>query len=101
MEEHDINQMSLCQDICTLRGFLNWAACIEAVPANLYDQVMAPQVGRGQVQRDAMLASDDGEEFLDYPSKYHYVSLRRVIIALFGETGIRIGTAHSNDVEDV
>ena len=43
----------------------NWRECADKFFDNHYDQVMAPQVGRGQVQRDAMVASDDGEELLD------------------------------------
>ena len=101
MEEHDINQMSLRQHMCTLRVFLKWAASIEAVPADLYDKVMVPKVGRGERQRDDMLSSDEAEELLEYLSRYHYASFRHVIIALFWETGIRIGAAHSIDLNDV
>lgn len=48
-----------------------------------------------------MLASDEAEELLEYLSKYHYASFRHVIIALFWETGIRIGAAHSIDLDNV
>ena len=76
MEEHDINQLSLRQHMCTLRVFLKWAASIEAVPENLYDKVMVPQVGRDERQRDDMLEADEARELLGYLSKYHFASRR-------------------------
>lgn len=101
MEEHDINQLSLRQHMCTLRVFLKWAASIEAVPANLYDKVMVPQVGRDERRSDDILDSEEAEELLEYLSTYYYASKRHAIVALFWETGIRIGAAHSIDLCDV
>ena len=101
MEEHDINQLSLRQHMCTLRVFLKWAASIEAVPPNLHDKVMVPQVGRDERQRDDMLDADEAGELLEYLSKYHFASRRHVIIALLWETGIRVGAANSIDLADV
>ena len=101
MEEHDINQLSLRQHMCTLRVFLKWAASIEAVPPNLYDKVMVPQVGRDERQRDDMLEAGEAREVLKYLSKYHFASRRHVIVALLWETGIRVGAANSIDLGDV
>ena len=101
MEEHDINQLSLRQHMCTLRVFLKWAASIEAVPPNLYDKVMVPQVGRDERQRDDMLEAEEARELLGYLSKYHFASRRHVIVALLWETGIRVGAAVSIDLSDV
>ncbi len=53
------------------------------------------------IQRNDMLATDEAEASTGHLSTYHYASLRHVIIALFWETGIRIGAAHSIDLDDV
>ena len=101
MENRDINQLTLRQHLCTLRVFLKWAASIEAVPAELYDKVMIPEIGRSERQRDEMLEAEAAKEILEYLSRYHYASRNHVIIALLWETGIRIGAAVSIDLEDV
>lgn len=101
MERSDIKQITLRQHMCTLRVFLKWAASIEAVPADLYDKVMVPQVGRGERQRDETLETETAEKLLNYLSKYHFASRDHVLIALLWETGIRIGSVHSLDVGDI
>ena len=101
MDRGDINKVTLRQHMCTLRVFLKWAASIEAVPADLYDKVMVPQVGRGERQRDDMLDAETAQELLQYLEKYHFASRRHIIIALLWETGIRTGAAHSIDLADV
>lgn len=63
MERDDINQLTLRQHMCTLRVFLKWAASIEAVPANLYDKVMVPQVGRDERRSDETLDADSAGGF--------------------------------------
>jgi integrase len=85
----------------TLRVFLKWAASIEAVPANLYDKVMVPDINRDQRQSEEMLEGDTAEDILEYLSRYHYASRRHVIISLLWETGIRIGAAISIDREEM
>jgi integrase len=101
MEEHDINQLTLRQHTCTLRVFLKWAASIEAVPAELYDKVMVPQVGHSERRSDEMLDAETAEDILEYLSRYHYASRNHLIIALLWETGIRIGAAMSIDLDDL
>lgn len=101
MERGDINQLTLRQHMCTLRVFLKWAASIEAVPADLYDKVMVPQIGRGERQRDETLEAETADEILQYLSRYHFASRRHVILALLWESGIRIGAANSIDLGDV
>jgi len=92
--------MSLRQHTRTLRVFLKWAVSIEAGLANLYDKVMVTQVGRDERRSDDILDSDDADELLQYLSNYHFAS-KWLVAALFWETGIRIGAAHSIDLGDV
>jgi integrase len=82
------------------QGISEIGGIIEAVPANLYDKVMVPQVGPGERQRDEMLSTEDAEKLLEYLTKYQYASIEHLIVALFWKTGIRIGAAHSIDLDD-
>ena len=100
-EDGDLNKLTLSAQMSTLRVFLKWAASIEAVPENLYDKVLIPRVSPEEQQRDETLPAETAQEILDYLSKYHYASKKHVVMAVFWETGMRIGGAHSLDVEDV
>lgn len=97
----NVKKITLRQHMCTLRVFLKWAASIEAVPANLYDKVMVPQVSRGERQRDETLDPDTAQNILDHLSRYHFASRDHLIVALLWETGIRIGAALSIDLKDI
>ncbi|QKG93481.1 tyrosine-type recombinase/integrase [Halorubrum salinarum] len=100
-EDGDLNKLSLRMQMSTLRVFLKWAGSIEAVPQNLYDKVMVPRVRPEERQRDETLDADDAREILEYLSKYEYASKEHAVMALLWQTGIRVGSAHSLDVDDV
>jgi integrase len=100
-EDGDLNKLSLRMQMSTLRVFLKWAGSIEAVPQNLYDKVMVPRVRPEERQRDETLDADDAKEILEYLSKYEYASKEHAVMALLWQTGIRVGSAHSLDVDDV
>lgn len=100
-EDGDLNKLTLRMQMSTLRVFLKWAGSIEAVPQNLYDKVMVPRVRPEERQRDETLDADDAREILEYLSKYAYASKEHAVMALLWQTGIRVGSAHSLDVDDV
>ena len=81
--------------------FLKWAASIEAVVDDLYNKVLVERVGPEERQRDETLDSEDAQEILDYLSTYEYASNEHLLIAVLWETGIRLGTVHSIDVDDI
>lgn len=101
MERGDINQLTLRQHMCTLRVFLKWAASIDAVPPNLYDKVIVPQVGHEERARDEMLDAETAQAILDHLTRYQFASREHVLLAVLWETGIRIGAAISIDICDV
>jgi integrase len=100
-EDGDLSKLTLRMQMSTLRVFLKWAGSIEAVPQNLYDKVMVPRVRPEERQRDETLDADDAQEILEYLSKYEYASREHAVMALLWQTGIRVGSAHSLDVDDV
>lgn len=100
-EDGNLNKLSLRMQMSTLRVFLKWAGSVEAVPQNLYDKVMVPRVRPEERQREETLDADDAESILEYLSTYEYASKEHALFALLWQTGIRIGSAHSLDVDDV
>jgi len=100
-EDGDLNKLSLRMQMSTLRVLLKWAGSIEAVPENLYDKVLVPDVSRKQRQRDETLGAEDAEDILRHLAKYEYASKEHALLGVLWETGIRVGTAHSLDVDDV
>jgi site-specific recombinase XerD len=100
-ETSDINNLTMRMQMSALRVFLKWAASIEAVTENLYDKVMMPQVSPEEQQRNETLDAERAQRVLGYFSKFQYASNEHVLLALLWETGIRIGSANSLDVEDV
>jgi site-specific recombinase XerD len=100
-ETGDINNLTLRMNMSTLRVFLKWAGTIEAVPENLYTKVMVPRVNREERQRDEVLDAETAQDILAYLTKYEYASVEHVLLSLLWETGMRIGGAHSIDLDDV
>ncbi|MFB6127106.1 MAG: tyrosine-type recombinase/integrase [Halolamina sp.] len=100
-EDGDLCPLTVKAQMSTLRVFLKWAASIEAVPSDLYDKIMIPRVSPEERQRDETLDADTAETILEHLSKYNYDSEKHVIMALLWETSMRVGGAHSLDVDDV
>jgi site-specific recombinase XerD len=100
-EDGDLAQISLNQQMATIRVFLQWCASIEAVPADLYEKVMVPRVSPEQQRREEMLEAETAEAILDHLSTFSYASVEHAVIAVLWETGIRLGAANSLNVTDV
>jgi len=100
-EDGDLAQISLNQQMATIRVFMQWCASIEAVPADLYEKVMVPRVSPEQQRREEMLEADTAEAILDHLSTFSYASVEHAVIAVLWETGIRLGAANSLNVADV
>lgn len=100
-EDGNLNKLSLRMQMSTLRVFLKWAGSIEAVPQNLYDKVMVPRVRPEERKREETLDAEDAELILEYLSTYEYASKEHALFALLWQTGIRVGSAHSLDIDDV
>lgn len=97
----DMNKVSLNGQMSTLRVFLKWCASIEAVDPGLYEKVMIPSVDRAEERRDEIPPAERAEEILEYLSRYHFASRKHVILTLLWETGMRLGSLYSLDLDDV
>jgi len=43
-DDGDLNQLTLNQQMSTMRVFLKWCGSVEAVPPKLYDRILLPRV---------------------------------------------------------
>lgn len=62
---------------------------------------MVPKIGREERKRDTMLDVEDSKEILDHLTNYEFASRDHGLMALLWETGIRIGSANSIDLQNV
>ena len=100
-QEFDINQLSLKNNLCSIRVFLKWAGTIEAVPPNLFDKIIVPKIDRAKQSSDETLDAEKAHEILEHLSTYQFASLEHVLFAIMWQTGLRVGAIHSLDVSDV
>lgn len=82
-EDADLKPTTMRNHLCSLRVFLKWAAAIEALPENLYDKILLPNVAHGERHRDEMLEAETAQEILDYLSKYHFASIEHTTNSLW------------------
>ncbi len=99
-EDGDLNQVSLKTQMDTLRVFIRFCESIDAVKNDLHTAVLSPTLSDGENQRDVMLDSEEARALLDYLGRFQYASRSHTLLALLWHTGLRVGAAHSLDVED-
>lgn len=100
-DNEDLNALTMKNMTSGFRVFLKWAGSMEAVPEDLYSKLMVPRVRRSEQSNEDILESEQAEKLLTHLSRYKYASMHHVLLAVFWETGMRMGTAHSTDLTDV
>ena len=96
----EVNNVTLKNQLGTVRQFLAFCERIDAVPDGLSEKLELPQLGLNEEVDDTMLSPDEVERILPFLEKYEYASLRHVIFSLLWHTGIRISTLRAFDVGD-
>lgn len=83
-----------------LRQFIRYCEQIDAVPVGLHAKVRIPSIPDDEVARSDTVGPDQAQEILKWLSDYEYASLEHVVWLLLADTGTRIGTIVSLDVDD-
>lgn len=99
-EEGDLKAITLQGQLSTLRVFLKFCASIDAVPEGLNEKILLPTVSESEEASRTTLDPDRAKRILDYLGTYRYASRQHVILTLLWETGMRMGSARSIDLED-
>jgi site-specific recombinase XerD len=87
-------------EMATMRAFLRFCGEIDAVRAELYDQVPLPSVDGADVS-DTTLDPDRAIEIVEYLEQYEYASRRHVIVLVLWHTGCRVGELRALDLGDL
>lgn len=99
-QEGDLAPVTEKTQMDTLRVFVRWLESIDAVHQDLSTKVLSPTLRPGENTRDVMLDTESATKILAHLEKYQYASFDHVAIGLLWHTMMRVGAAHSLDVED-
>lgn len=97
----EIKPVTLKSQLATLRRFLRFAANIDAVPPELYEQVKLPTMKNGEDVSDSTLRPERAIAILDYLEHAHPATRNHIIILLLWTTGARSGALRALDLRDL
>jgi site-specific recombinase XerD len=84
----------------TYRAFLQYCEAIEAVPTDLSEKVLIPDLDKEQLSRNHDLRPERVEDLLDHYRQFAYASRQHVILELLFHIGCRVGGLHAVDLSD-
>lgn len=101
-DDGELKPVTLRNHLNTLRVFINWCESIDAVEDGLHQKLDAlmPMLSKEAQQSDSILEPERASDILHYLRKFEYASREHVILELLWETGMRIGSLYSLDVDD-
>jgi len=82
----------------TLRVFLSWCEDVGLVDEGLHEAARSPT---GGAQRSESLDGDTAEAILDHLETYQRGTVDHALLATLWGTGMRVGAAHSLDLDDL
>ena len=97
-EEDNIKETTLYGDLSSLRSFLKWCSSMGLVESWVVEDMVLNDPD-DKVRSDKIDA-EEGEQILSYLEQFEYGTMRHALFALLWDTGIRLGTARSLDVDD-
>jgi len=97
-ENGEINEVTLYKNLCTLRVFIRWLESMEIVDTGVAENMILPDPDDDA--RDDKIEPDTAEEILEYLDKFEYATLRHVLFAVLWDTGFRLGTIRTLDLDD-
>lgn len=95
-----ISEVTLKNNLSTIRTLLRWCEEAQAVTPGLHELVQLPDLESDQYASDAFLELDHIEGILDHLYKYEYASMKHITFQLMWHTCIRMGTLQSFDLDD-
>jgi len=99
-DEGDLSIASEKTQMDTLRVMVRWLEQVDGVEQDLSTKVRSPSLTPEQNTRHVMLDSEQATKVLSYLEKYEYATFGHVTVALLWHTMMRVGAAHSLDLDD-
>ena len=98
--EDGIKEVTLKNNLSTIRVFLRWCAQAELVEEGTAEMVQLPPLDRNDRTDDTVLSLDRVENVLDYLYKFEYAHRRHAVFQFIWHTCSRVGTVVAIDVDD-
>jgi site-specific recombinase XerD len=99
-EDGGLNNVTMVTQLSTLRVFLKWCEKVDAVEPETFDKILMPSLAKNEDRRTAILDEEAAHELIKYLRKFEFSTRIHALVELLWHTGMRIGAAHSIDVED-
>jgi site-specific recombinase XerD len=99
-DDGDLNNVTMVTQLSTLRVFIKWCEDIDAVASGTHDKILMPSLAKNEDRRTAILDKAAADKLIEYLRKFEFSTRTHALIELLWRTGMRIGAAHSLDVED-
>lgn len=96
----DIKEVTLKNNLSTLRTFIGWCEEAQAVEQGLNELIQLPDLDSEQASNDEFLKLEHIEGLLDHLYKFEYVSMKHVTFQLIWHTCVRMGTLRGFDKDD-
>ncbi|QZP37050.1 tyrosine-type recombinase/integrase [Halobaculum magnesiiphilum] len=96
-----VKPISLQKELSAVRVALEYWADLDAVEPGLRERVHAPDVADGAESRDVLVDEETAEQILQYLERYHRAQREHVVLAIWWDTGMRLGALRSLDVGDL
>lgn len=96
-----VKLVTLKGQLATLRRFLRFAANIDAVPPELYEQITIPTMKNGEDVSDSTLSPERALNIIDYLEGAQPGTRDHIIMLLLWETGARTGAIRGLDLDDL
>lgn len=98
-EAKDVAASTMRMRVSTVRLFVRFCESIDAMPEGTAERVMLPNP-ESEVST-TMLDPERAEAMLDYYKQFDYASRKHAMLAVLWHTGVRTGTIHGLDVDDL
>lgn len=96
----DINNVTLRNNLSTLRVFLQWCEEAQLVEPNFHELVQLPKMDDGELVSDQVFQLEEVEAILDYLKTFEFATRRHATFQLMWHTCIRMGTVQALDLDD-
>lgn len=96
----DITQITLKNNLSTIRVFIRWCEQAGLVERGLAEMVQLPSLSKKERVDETMLSGERVEEILEYLYTYEYAHRRHAIFELMWHTCMRVGTVCALDLGD-
>ncbi|MFP8954845.1 tyrosine-type recombinase/integrase [Natrialbaceae archaeon A-arb3/5] len=100
-DREPVKLVTLKGQLATLRRFLRFAANIDAVPPEMYEQVTLPTMKNGEDVSDTTLKPERAITILDYLEHAQPGSRDHIVVLLLWKTGARTGAVRGLDLRDL